>query len=104
MNVTVQGAEEDIEKAENLVIRSKELVLTVEKDLNEVNNVRKKVKEHFEKLNILQCTHQYMRVVQHIEYLKYIMFVVLLANCIVCLIILVKIYRERLVKKMMNSV
>lgn len=69
---TVEGTEDDIAKAHDLITQSKELIQTIETDLDEVNGVRKKVKEYFEKLNILQCTHQYMRVVQHIEHLKYL--------------------------------
>lgn len=51
-------------------IQSKELVNLIQVDLKAVNDVRKKVKQYFEQLNILQCTLQYMRVIQHIEYLS----------------------------------
>lgn len=71
---TIQKTEEHIEKAQNLAIQSKELVSIIQLDLKEVNDVRKKIKQYFEQLNILQCTHQYLRVIQHIEYLRQFMF------------------------------
>lgn len=66
----MQTTEEDIGKAQELIIQSNELVNTIQTDLSEINDVRVKVKEYFEKLNILQCTYQYLRVVQYIESLK----------------------------------
>lgn len=69
LHAIVQSAEEDIKKADNLVTQSKSILQRIHKDLKDEEDIRAHVKEYVERLNVLQCTHQYMRVIQQIEYL-----------------------------------
>ncbi|KAJ8928351.1 hypothetical protein NQ314_019081 [Rhamnusium bicolor] len=62
--------EKSVETAEDVVKRAREIIGHIEKDLADVDEVRKEVREHFEKLNVLQCTLQYLKVIQQIEYLS----------------------------------
>lgn len=67
---TIQNTEADIEKAEDLLTQSKDLVSHIETNLKEVNNTRTNVRQYLEELDILHCSHQYMRVIQYIEHLR----------------------------------
>lgn len=73
LHENVVSAEECIQKAEELVNESNEVLNHIKVDLKKVNDVRKKVREYFGRLAVLQCTHQYMRVIQHVEYLRHLM-------------------------------
>lgn len=59
-----------MKEAEDVTQRAKEVIACIKDDLDDVDEVRKEVRRHFDKLNTLQCTLQYMRVIQHIEYLR----------------------------------
>lgn len=68
----MKNAEHIVRKAEDVRERANEVIGHIEKDLNDVDGVREEIRGHFDKLNTLQCTLQYMRVIQHIEYLRYL--------------------------------
>ncbi|KAJ8979317.1 hypothetical protein NQ317_006930, partial [Molorchus minor] len=67
---SIKNGEDIVETVDDVVKKAQEVVQDIETDLDEINEVRKEAKRHFDKLNTLQCTLQYMRVVQHIEYLS----------------------------------
>lgn len=48
------------------------LVEEITKDLTKVEEIREQIQPRITKLNTLQCTVQYMKVVQRIEFLKYV--------------------------------
>ncbi|XP_023018934.2 RAD50-interacting protein 1-like [Leptinotarsa decemlineata] len=64
---TIKDAEKVVEKAEDVITRSKDIMLLIKEDLEAVEEVRRNIKRYFDKLTRLQCTLQYMRVLQHIE-------------------------------------
>ncbi|XP_018566371.1 RAD50-interacting protein 1 [Anoplophora glabripennis] len=67
---SVKNAQDVVKRTEDVIERGKDIIGDIKKDLEDVDEVRNEVKEHFDKLNTLQCTLQYMRVIQHIEYLS----------------------------------
>lgn len=90
LNKIVHEVEGDIEQVGNLVNTSEKLLVEIHNDLEEVNDVRTKVREKFARLNILQCTYQYMKVIQHIENLrlvkKSIFYKIVLFICLLVMI------------------
>lgn len=70
MKEIIQTTEADIEKAEDLVTQSKDLLSHIQANIKDVNDARQNVRQYSDQLNILQCTHQYMRVIQYIEHLR----------------------------------
>ncbi|CAH0563706.1 unnamed protein product [Brassicogethes aeneus] len=67
---TVQRAESLIIQCDSATENAREIVEKINKDLDEIDEVRKETKIQFYKLNTLQCTLQYMRVIQQIEFLS----------------------------------
>ncbi|KAJ8953915.1 hypothetical protein NQ318_019155, partial [Aromia moschata] len=67
---TIKNAQQTVETADRVIEESRVVVSDIQKDLDEVDEVRKEARKHFNKLNTLQCTLQYMRVIQRIEYLN----------------------------------
>ncbi|CAH1179774.1 unnamed protein product [Phaedon cochleariae] len=67
---SLKDAEKVIENGKDLISRSKEIIEHIEKDLDDVDEVRKDIHKYFDKINRLQCLLQYFRVIQHIEQLS----------------------------------
>ncbi|KAG5869846.1 hypothetical protein JTB14_009008 [Gonioctena quinquepunctata] len=70
IGISIKDAEKVIKKAVDVINSSNEIILLIEKDLEDVEEVRSTINKYFDKLNQLQCTLQYMRVIQQIEYLS----------------------------------
>lgn len=70
IGITVKDSESLISKSNEVVKKSDDIIFTIQKDLDEIQGVRNDMKNYFDKLNTLQCTLQYMKVLQHIEYLN----------------------------------
>ncbi|KAJ8916099.1 hypothetical protein NQ315_004465 [Exocentrus adspersus] len=66
----IKNAEEVIRNADILLVKSKETVEEIKRDLDDIEEVRAEARAHFNKLHTLQSTLQYMKVIQHIEYLS----------------------------------
>ncbi|CAG9767432.1 unnamed protein product [Ceutorhynchus assimilis] len=65
----INRAENIVGQSKLAVKQSKEVIESIEKDLNELEEVRTNLQERFNKLYTYQSTLQYMRVVQQIHYL-----------------------------------
>lgn len=67
---TVTKIEETIKEIDDTMTRSNALAEQIEDYLKTTDEIRTSVKQHFEQLNTLQCTLQYLRVLHHIEKLR----------------------------------
>ncbi|XP_045468942.1 RAD50-interacting protein 1 [Harmonia axyridis] len=65
---TVHSADKICDDFDKLCIRSKEITEAIETNLDKVDDVRKKFQNLLEKVNVLQITKQYIRLVQKLEY------------------------------------
>ncbi|CAG9828087.1 unnamed protein product [Diabrotica balteata] len=70
IGASIKEGELFVQNTADVVNRSKEAVSKIRTDLEEIQEVRTEIKNYFDKLNALQCTLQYFKVVQHIECLS----------------------------------
>ncbi|CAG9859732.1 unnamed protein product [Phyllotreta striolata] len=59
-----------IENGRDAVNRTDETISTIQNDLDEIQEVRSDIKNYFDKLNTLQCTLQYLKILQQVDYLN----------------------------------
>lgn len=64
---SIKDGETLLQNAADVINRSKEVTSQIAIDLNEIREVRSDIKTFFDKLNTLQCTLQYMKVILHID-------------------------------------
>uniref|UniRef100_A0A6P7FPX9 RAD50-interacting protein 1 n=1 Tax=Diabrotica virgifera virgifera TaxID=50390 RepID=A0A6P7FPX9_DIAVI len=71
IGASIKEGEVFLQNTADVVNRSKDVVSKIKTDLEEIQEVRTEIKNYFDKLNTLQCTLQYFKVVQRIEGLRY---------------------------------
>lgn len=69
IGATIANAKSTVGQSRKAIKQSNEVIDSIERDLNELDEVRRSLKMRFDKLNTYQTTLQYLRVVQQIEYL-----------------------------------
>ncbi|XP_050509491.1 RINT1-like protein [Diabrotica virgifera virgifera] len=67
IGASIKEGEVFLQNTADVVNRSKDVVSKIKTDLEEIQEVRTEIKNYFDKLNTLQCTLQYFKVVQRIE-------------------------------------